>query len=172
MYLVDLLGALLTLLALGFLALGGYLAALRLLGGRATSDPLAFAIAALLLSFAEAIAIALLLGALGVLRIDVAMSLAALVVLALLLSLRRQPPPGGIAAPFQVLARRSWQVVSDHWAASLLVLHAVAAEGLRGLLRPPLSWDALMYHLVLTGTWLRDQNIAPVLGPIPVNYYG
>lgn len=172
MYFIDLLGALLTLLALAFLALGGYLAALRLLGGRAATDPLAFAVASLLLSFVEAIAIALLLGALGVLRIGLAIGVAALVVLALLLPLRRRPPDGGIALPLRVLSRRCWQVASEHWAASLLVLHAIAAEALRGLLRPPLSWDALMYHLVLAGTWLRDRNIAPVLGPIPVNYYG
>ena len=36
------------------------------------------------------------------------------------------------------------------------------SEALRGLLRPPLSWDSLMYHLLLSGTWLRDQNLNPV----------
>jgi hypothetical protein len=29
-----------------------------------------------------------------------------------------------------------------------------------------------MYHLLLTGTWLRDHNLDPVFGNIPNNYYG
>ena len=48
----------------------------------------------------------------------------------------------------------------------------MGSEALRGLLRPPLSWDSLMYHLLLTGTWLRDRNLFPVFGNIPINYYG
>jgi hypothetical protein len=172
MYLVDLLGATLTVLALGFLLLGGYLAALRLLGPAAATDPLALCVASLLLVLVEAVGIGLLLGALGILRIDLAISLQALLVIGLLAGFRRRPPAGGIGAPLALVARRCWAIASEHWAPSLLALHAVAAEALRGLLRPPLSWDALMYHLVLAGTWLRDQNLAPVLGPIPVNYYG
>lgn len=172
MYLVDLLGALLTVLALAFLAAGGYLLALRLLGDRAVADPLALAVAALLLALAEAIGIALLLGALGVLRIDLALGIAGLVALGLLVPLRRRPPPGGIGRPLEVMARRGWQVAAEYWAPSLIAVHAVGAEALRGLLQPPLSWDSLAYHLLLAGTWLRDQNLAPVFGPIPVNYYG
>ncbi len=172
MFLIDVLGAALTLLALAFLALGGYLAALRLLGRSAALDPLALAVASLLLAFAEAIAGGLLLGALGVLRIDLALSLQILLVLGLLLRLRRQPPAGGIGAPLALVARRFQAVARHHWAASLLALHALGSEALRGLLRPPLSWDALMYHLLLAGTWLRDQDLAPVLGSVPVNYYG
>ena len=172
MYLVDLLGATLTLLALGFLLLGGYLAALRLLGPAAVTDPLALCVASLLLVLVEAIGIGLLLGAFGILRIDLAIALQALLVVGLLAGFRRRPPPGGIGAPLALVARRCWTIATEHWAPSLLALHAVAAEALRGLLRPPLSWDALMYHLVLAGTWLRDQNLEPVFGPIPVNYYG
>ncbi|HEV8240811.1 MAG TPA: hypothetical protein VGS57_15710 [Thermoanaerobaculia bacterium] len=172
MVLVDLLGALLTLLALFFLALGGYLAALRLLGEEAARDPLTLAVGTLLVATAEAIAIALVLGALGVLRIDLALGLQILLVLALLLRARRQPPVGGLAAPLVIIARRTWQVARQFWAPSLLVLHGAGSEALRGLLLPPLSWDALMYHLLLAGTWLRDRNLAPVFGANPVNYYG
>jgi hypothetical protein len=172
MVLVDLLGALLTLLALFFLALGGYLAALRLLGEEAERDPLTLAVAALLLATVEATALALLLGALGVLRIDLALALQALLVVALLLRVRRHPPVGGLGGPLVLLARRSWDIARRFWAPSLLVLHGIVSEALRGLLLPPLSWDALMYHLVLAGTWLRDENLAPVFGANPVNYYG
>ena len=67
MFLVDLLGAGLTLLTLLFLFLSGYLLARMLLGRRAGEDPLAFVIAALLLTTAEAVLLGLFLGALGLL---------------------------------------------------------------------------------------------------------
>jgi hypothetical protein len=172
MYLIDLMGALLTLIAMGFLALGGYLAALRVLRGEAGRDPLALAVASLLLATAEAVGIGLLLGGLGVLRIDLALALQAALVLVLLLGLRKAPLPGGVGGPAAAVFRRSWEILCEHPAFSLITLHAIGSEALRGLLRPPLSWDSLMYHLLLTGTWLRDQNLAPVFGNIPINYYG
>ncbi|HSG38615.1 MAG TPA: hypothetical protein VLE27_03160 [Thermoanaerobaculia bacterium] len=172
MFLIDLMGAALTLITMGFLLLGGYLAALRLLGQEAGRDPLALAIASLLLATAEAIGIGLLLGGLGALRIDLALALLAGLVLVLLMGLRKAPPPGGVGGPAAAVFRRSWDLVREHPALSLIALHGAGAEAIRGLLRPPLSWDSLMYHLLLTGTWLRDQNLVPVFGNIPINYYG
>jgi hypothetical protein len=172
MFFIDLLGALLTLVSAGFLLLGGYLAALRLLGEEAGRDPLALAIASLLLATAEAVGIGILLGALELLRIDLALGLQAGLVLLLLLSLRRAPPAGGVGEPAAAIFRRGGEILREHPAPSLVALHAVGSEALRGLLRPPLSWDSLMYHLLLAATWLRDENIAPVFGNIPVNYYG
>ena len=175
MFWLDLVGAAATLVALGFLFLGGYLAALWLLGGEAARDPLALAIATLLLATAEAVGIGLLLGGLGVLRLDFALALQAGLTLVLLLRFRKAPGDsgaGGVDGPARAIARRSWEILRAHPAPALLTLHAVAAEALRGLIRPPLSWDSLMYHLLLTGTWLRDRNLFPVFGNIPVNYYG
>ena len=175
MFFIDLLGAALTLVAIGFLALGGYLLALRLLGGEAGRDPLALAIATLLLATAEAVGIGLLLGGLGLLRIDLALALQAALAVVLLAGFRKSPLPGdvgGIGGPALAVFRRSWAILREHPALSLITLHAVGSEALRGLLRPPLSWDSLMYHLLLTGTWLRDQNLNPVFGNIPNNYYG
>ncbi len=172
MFLIDLMGAALTLITTGFLLLGGYLAALRLLGGEAGRDPLALAVASLLLATAEAVGIGLLLGGLGLLRFDLALALQAGLVLALLLGFRKSPPPDGVGGPAAAVFRRTWDLVREHPALSLVTLHAVGSEALRGLLRPPLSWDSLMYHLLLTGTWLRDQNLVPVFGNIPINYYG
>jgi hypothetical protein len=172
MFLFDLLGAVLTLAAIGFLGLGGYLGALFLLRGEAGRDPLALAIATLLLATAEAVGIGLLLGGLGLLRIDLALVLQAALSLVLLARFRKSPPPGGIGGPARAVCQRSWAVLRGHPALSLIALHAVGSEALRGLLRPPLSWDSLMYHLLLAGTWLRDHNLNPVFGNNPTNYYG
>ncbi|HEY4574121.1 MAG TPA: hypothetical protein VIJ26_09165, partial [Thermoanaerobaculia bacterium] len=172
MFLIDVLGAALTLIAIGFLALGGYLGALRLLREDAVRDPLALAVATLLLATAEAVGIGLLLGGLGLLRIDLALALQAALCVVLLAGLRKSPPAGGIGAPAQAVLQRSWAVLRAHPVLALLSLHAVGSEAIRGLLRPPLSWDSLMYHLLLTGTWLRDHNLDPVFGNIPNNYYG
>jgi hypothetical protein len=172
MFWTDLLGVLLTLAAVGLLVSGGYLAALRLLREEAARDPLALAVASLLLATAQAVGIGLLLGGLlgglGVLRIGYALALQAALVLSLLYASRRT----GIRGPADTILRRSWEILREHPARSLITLHAVGSEILRGLLRPPLAWDSLMYHLLLTGTWLRDGNLAPVFGNIPVNYYG
>jgi hypothetical protein len=172
MFWLDLLGAALTLVTLGFLFLGGYLASLLLLGEGGARDPLTLAIATLRLATAEAVGLGLLLGGLGLLRFDLVLALQAAVTLLLLLRLRRAPPPGGVEGSARAIAGRSWAILRAHPALSILTLHAVASEALRGLLRPPLSWDSLMYHLLLTGTWLRDRNLSPVFGNIPVNYYG
>jgi len=172
MFWLDLVGAVATLVTLGFLFLGGYLAALRLLGAEAGRDPLTLAIATLLLSTAEAVGIGLLLGGLGVLRFDFALALQAGLSLVLLPKFRKAPPESGIGGPAQAMARRTWEILREHPALAIISLHAVAIEALRGLLRPPLSWDSLMYHLLLAGTWLRDRSLFPVFGSIPVNYYG
>src|SRR5437588_9291197 len=76
----DMAGLALTLLGLALLAAGGYLAALRLLGGEARRDPLALAVASLLAAFAEAIGIGLLLGAIGLLRLEAAFAAQALLI--------------------------------------------------------------------------------------------
>lgn len=172
MALLDLLGALLTLLALGLLLAGGYLGALRLLPEAARRDPLAFAVAALLLATAEATAIGLALGAFGQLRLGAALGIALLIALLLFRSLARRPGAGPLTAPLSLVARRSWARLARHPALSLLLVHAAGSELARGLLRPPLSWDSLMYHLPLAASFLQTRGLAPVFGPNPVNYFG
>ncbi len=169
MFLLDLMGVVLTLITFGFLALAGYLTALRLLGEEAGRDALALAIAAPLAATAEAIGIALLLGGLGVLRLDLALAILVLLVVVLL---RADGGPKGVGAPARHLAARAWARVVEHPALALLAAHAAGSEALRGLLRPPLSWDSLMYHLMLAARWLQDGNLKPILGSYPVNDYG
>jgi hypothetical protein len=175
--LLAVMGLALTLLTLALLAVGGYLLALRLLGEEeARRDPLALAIAALLAATAEALAIGLALGICGALRIEAA--LAAQTLLIAVLGRRRRSAAGSDAAaadpwePARHLGRRAWERLRAHPALSLLTLHAVGSEALRGLLRPPLSWDSLMYHLLLSATWLQRHDLAPVFGAYPVNDYG
>ncbi|HEX5718972.1 MAG TPA: glycosyltransferase family 39 protein, partial [Thermoanaerobaculia bacterium] len=173
MFLVDLLGAGLTLLTLLFLFLSGYLLARMLLGRRAQEDPLAFAIAALLLTTAEGVLLGLLLGAAGRLRIDLALALLIAVTLIPLLRARRTGDPGDILGePARLLVRRAWERVREHPILYMIAAHSVFAEGLRGLFRPPLSWDSLMYHLLITATWLQEQRIAPIFGMHPTYFYG
>src|SRR6185503_7626743 len=71
----------------------------------------------------------------------------------------------------RTLAARAWLVVRRHPVLTILVAHAAAAEALRGLLRPPLSWDALMQHLWLAANWLRQGDLAPPMGFGLHSYY-
>jgi hypothetical protein len=170
-------GLALTLLTLALLAVGGYLLALRLLGEEARRDALALAIATLLAATAEALAIGLALGICGWLRIEWALAAQTLLVAVLGRSGRAAGDKAAAAAsdlwqPARHAARRSWERLRSHPALSVLTVHAVGSEALRGLLRPPLSWDSLMYHLLLTATWLQQHNLAPVFGAYPINDYG
>lgn len=170
MFLADLTGAGLTLLTLLFLFLSGYLLARVLLGRRAEEDPLALSIATLLVASAEGVFLGLVLGILHVLRADV--GLVVLIGLTLIPLLRARRSGEDLWAPLRVLGRRVRDRVREHPILSLIAAHAVFAEGLRGLMRPPLSWDALMYHLLITGTWLQEQRIIPIFGMHPTYFYG
>jgi len=171
MELFSLLGAVLTLITVAFLGLGGYVAALRLLGRRAAEDPLELAVAALLAATAGAMAIGLALGAVGLLRIDLALALLVASTVALL-RLPRPLSSEELAAPLGALWTAIGRQVRAHPALALLTANSLGAEAIRGLARPPLSWDSLMYHLLLAGTWLQEKSLAPVFGGYPTNYYG
>ena len=165
----DLLGALLTLLALGLIVLGGFAAALLVLGPRARVDRLGLLIAALLLATAEAVGVATVLGAAGLLRLPLALGVQGALAGALALAAWRR---GGLVAPARELAAGVAAAVRRHPFLTLVALHAGAAEAARGLLRPPLSWDSLMQHLWLAATWLQRADLLPPSGPAPFNYYG
>ncbi len=172
MILLAVLGLALTLCTLALLATGGFLLAHRLLAGEAASDPLALAIASLLAATAQAVGIALLLGALGVLSFPLALLAQTLVVALLARTGRGSAAQAAAAEAARHLARRTWERLRQHPALSLIAAHAVGSEALRGLFRPPLAWDSLMYHLLLTATWLQHRNLRPVFGPYPINVYG
>jgi hypothetical protein len=166
---LDLLGAVLTAITLFFLAISGYLLARKALGASA-ADPLALAIATLVATIFEAELIAVVLGKLGLLRIELA--LLVLVILTVLLVLASRRHWEDATAEARLLLRRMWARAAEHPAMSLCAVHALAAEALRGLLRPPLSWDSVMYHLPIAATWLQERRIAPVFGMRPMSFYG
>jgi hypothetical protein len=173
MFLLDLLGAVLTLITLLFLFLDGYLVARALLRERAESDPLALAIGSLLAATTLGVGIGLVLGGLGLLRAELALLLVTVGAL-LPLSRARRGSGGGVDlwAPIRLLGRRLAERVRESPILSLIAGHAVFAEDLRGLVRPPLSWDSIMYHLLITATWLQERRIAPVFGMHPTYFYG
>jgi hypothetical protein len=172
MILLAVVGTALTLISLGAVGLGGYLLALRLLPESARAGDLpALAAATLLAATAEAVGIALLLGAAGHLYLPWALLLQVLLVVALLRWPRRLSSEE-LRAPLDLLAGRGWARLREHGALAILALSAIGSEALRGLLRPPLSWDSLMYHLLLAASWLQNGNLQPVPGYYPVNYYG
>jgi hypothetical protein len=172
MILLDVLGLAVTLLTLTLLAAGGYLVALRLLGEEARRDRLALAIATLLAASAEAVGIGLLLGALGLLRFELALAAQALLVASLGLAARRGGPAPDAGEVARQLGRAAWERLRAHPALALIAAHAAGSEALRGLLRPPLSFDSLMYHLLLTATWLQEHNLKPLHGNYPISDYG
>ncbi|HEV8240812.1 MAG TPA: hypothetical protein VGS57_15715 [Thermoanaerobaculia bacterium] len=166
---LDLLGAVATAITLLFLVVNGYLLARKALGAGA-ADPLALAIATLLAAIFEAELIAIVLGKLGLLRIEAALMVMVMVFVLLVRIEQRRGADSGAEA--RLLWRRVWARTVEHPAMSLIAVHALAAEALRGLLRPPLSWDSVMYHLPIAGTWLQEQRIAPIFGMRPISFYG
>lgn len=161
-------GLLLTLLALALLGLGGSLAAWFVCGEEGRRDPLRLAVTGLLLVFAQAVGIALLLGALGLLRIELALAMQTAVVWLLHRRVRRHED---WSAPFRTVARRTRDRLEAYPALAILALLGVGSEALRGLFRPPLSWDSLMYHLYLAATWLQSEAIALVPARQPTAAY-
>jgi hypothetical protein len=172
MTLFAIVGAALTLISLGLVGLGGYVLALRLLpAADRTGDPLALATAALLCATAQAVAIALLLGAAGQLYLPWALVLQLGLVLALLRWPRRLPPEE-LSGPLALVGARSWARLREHPVLAIIGLSVLGSEALRGLLRPPLSWDSLMYHLLLAASWLQSGHLQPVFGYYPISFFG
>lgn len=160
-YLHDLGGIALALLTLLLLALAG----LSLSERFEERDSLTFVARAFVLATAVAITIVLVLGTLRVLTLP-----SALVALGLVVAVAgRQRAAVARLAPIAASARRR---IVDAPILYLLVAHVLAYETLRGLIRPPLTHDALMYHLPLAVTWLQERAIEPLFGPYPLNYQG
>jgi hypothetical protein len=170
----DVFGALWTLVTLLALASLGFACAIGILGAAALTDRLRFAMTSLLCTSAAGALVPLILGAGGVLDIRIGLPVLMLALGGASLWAKRRLSAVGVRPihSARALAASTWRRLASFPVLSLVIAHAAGSEALRGLLRPPLSWDSLMYHLLLTGTWLQDHNITPVFGPHPTNAYG
>jgi hypothetical protein len=155
---------------LGLLGLVGSLAALVLLGAEARTRRLDLAMAIPVCGTAAGLGVALGLGAIGRLHLGPALAVEALLAAGLAVAGARHLPlaAGSVGA----LAPAALKAAAGIPFLAIALVHAAGAEMLRGLLRPPLSWDSLMYHLLLAATWLRDGNLAPFFASFPNNFNG
>jgi hypothetical protein len=172
----DIVTAAATLLTFGLIGIAGLISALLILGrDRSLRDRLALSVATLIAATAEAIAIALGLGAIGQLRFSLALLVLSLLVLALLAAfraIRGDDLESLLRAASTGLLRSTWDRLREHPFLALMAGQAIVSESLRGVLRPPLSWDSIMYHLPLAATWLQDHAVSVVYGAPPMNFYG
>lgn len=67
------------------------------------------------------------------------------------------------------LLRGLWQG-PGYWALALAGL-MVAIRATRALAAPPLTWDALTYHLLKAGRWVQSGGFAPEVAPDAWGYY-
>lgn len=172
MGLIAALGAFVTLLSLGLLALGGYLMALLMLPREADGkgggsgfhpDPLLLAMTSILLALVQGVGVALVLGALGFLDIGLALALQTLLVWALHRAARKRLASGGdseLGQPMREIVHAVSRTVRCYPGLALVTAFGAGTELLRGLFRPPLSWDSLMYHLYLAAGWLQQGDLS------------
>ncbi|HEV3457367.1 MAG TPA: hypothetical protein VHG32_12470 [Thermoanaerobaculia bacterium] len=175
----DAWGAAATVHTVGLVLVAGVQLAQLLLGReRCRRDALGFAVAALVAATAQAVLVAIVLGASGTLWFGVALPLEALLVAALTVlerrRARRAAPAAATAAaappPLRLLAARFVERLREHPFLAVIAADAIGSEALRGLLRPPLSWDSLSYHLFLAATWLQDHALSIVFNMFPTLY--
>lgn len=180
MGLIASLGAFVTLLAIGLVGCGGYLMALLVLpqnpGGtsQTRSDPLLVAIASILLALAQGIGISLVLGALDSLHLGLALAIQTLLVWGLYRTIRRRFATdweSQLTRPAIEVLYSVSRTLRRYPALSLVATLGAGTELLRGLFRPPLSWDSLMYHLFLAGTWLQQGSLDLVGAREPTTAY-
>src|ERR1700730_6138663 len=152
----DVLGAVLTLLAMGALAAGGYLLALLALREEAARDPLRLAVTWLLCATAEGVLLALALGVVGALFLPVALGLAVglAVVLAFAVTRRSVAPRDPVGA----LERDRIGTPGDRIAQPL---RDVVSTPLRELIGAPLRGLA-------SAVWRRVRE-SPVLALVAVH---
>ncbi len=134
------------------------------------SDPLGFVVRALVWSTAWPTGVGLILGFVGWLHISVAS-----LVLVAIIALQQGPLARqrvDLREHMAAVAAAIRPLSTKHPVVGGLALTALASEVVTGLSRPPLSWDALAYHLLLPATWLQRLQISVPFGRYPTSFYG
>jgi len=111
---------------------------------------------------------ATVLGALGFLRLELALGCQIALTLVFWLEARRRPE--GVFSPAQSMVRDVIAWCRQHPALTLIAVNAAGLELIRAILRPPLSWDSLEYHLLLSASWFQSHDLLPVFGPYRTNF--
>lgn len=177
---LAILGFFLTALVVCLIGLEGYLLALwwrtparRPADGSSErgEEALDLAVRTGLLAVCHPVVLALALGGLGQLRVELALAVETALVYGTYRALTRREPGIDLRAPALRLLRKGWLRLRAYPVLSLVGLHALGTEVVRGLLRPPLSWDSLMYHLYLAAGWLQQGDLGLVAARGPTTAY-
>lgn len=164
-----LLGTVWALLGLGAVCWWGYVLATRVCRSEA---------ARVRLTAAAVLVCALLIGLFHLLSWVSAFRLAVALPAVLALAALTHRLGGGAEAWHQL--RDDWRQAStsarELWASParwpfLGAVALVGARGLRGMLAPPLSWDALTYHLFHAARWVQAAGLVNDLAPDGNRYY-
>lgn len=165
-------GLLAALLLAASLAYVSAALAQRLTSGREEDPgPSARLAAAIVVALAALTLLFVLLERLGAFRLDVALALAALAALAVRLGPDRA---GAVRRRLADDLRAAREVLSALGPARWLLplcLVPVAVRVLRGLVAPPLTWDALTYHLFRAGRWVQEGRMVSTAAPDAARYY-
>lgn len=172
MFFRDIMGASLTLFALSMIGLAGLMTARLILKDDASDDPLAFTIAAIVCGVGEAVTIALVLGALGALRFELAIALLTALVLGLLVRVRSAFPRMGMLRLSDIFLKGAGARLKAHPALAVCALHVLVTEILRGFIQPPLSDEGLVQHLSYAAGWLQEQDVLRIVGSHVSNSVG
>ncbi len=108
----------------------------------------------------------------GVFRLDVALGLILLAALLVWRPKRRQPARPLLLEDASSLMRRAVRLLRG-WTAvgAILIGVIILARLTRGLAAPPLTWDALTYHLLKAGRWVQFGHWAKEIAPDAWGYY-
>ena len=172
MYLADLVSASFTLAGMAIVAAGGLFLALLLLKHEAEQDPLTLALATLICGMAQAMIVALVLGAMGILRYPLALTIQLTLTGSLYVVIRRNPACLKPARSISVLFDGICFILRRNPLLAFCVFQLGMMEILRALIWPPLSWDSLMHHLWPPAHWVQTESLAIPFGPAPQRIFG
>jgi len=153
-----------TLFTLSLIGMVGLMTARLILKNDASDDPLAFAIATIVCGVGEAVTVALILGAVGLLRIDVAILSLLLLSLSLWLPGRSSFSRTKTQRLISLTLKVGWGGLKAHPALAVCAIHLLIVQILYGLIQPPLSNGGLVQHLSHAAGWLQEQSTLHTIG--------
>ncbi|KAB2947924.1 MAG: hypothetical protein KJ057_06815 [Phycisphaerae bacterium] len=109
---------------------------------------------------------------LGAFRIEIVLLVLVLIRAGFLLSRSPRPPSVSLSTDIATAFRRiTCGMRGPLTGVAIASLAIVAVRVLRGLVAPPLAWDALTYHLFKAGRWVQTGHWAHEIAPDAWGYY-